>query len=166
MPLKFFSLAFLSFPALAQQAAQPDTTLQVLLNEVHALRIALEKSNQIGPRIQIALARMQFQEQRVRDAARQVEAARGEVINLQSTRTRLEDSIKTYENRQGQIVDPATKTAMEQAVTSVKAELERLTAQEPQLRAREAEANSALSSEQAKWNEINDVLVSMERVLK
>ncbi|MBI2680619.1 MAG: hypothetical protein HYX25_06380 [Candidatus Solibacter usitatus] len=67
--------------ALAQDAQQ--STLQ-----------ALERSNQLAPRIQIALARIQFQEERVRRATRRMETAHDEVANAQHRRDGLTEILR------------------------------------------------------------------------
>lgn len=148
----------------ASSSAQP-TTLEVLLNEVRALRLAIERTNQFGPKIQIALARMQFQEQRVRSLTQQVESANREVSSIQMKRGELADRIKLSETQPNSIADPASRKQMEYELAQAKAELERLNAVEQQFRSRESELNVLLQTEQAKWNEINDQLVSFEHAL-
>jgi hypothetical protein len=161
-------LACLASNAPAQDAASPaaqQPTLQLLLNEVRLLRAALERSNQLAPRIQIALARMQFQEERVRIATRRLEAAHDAVSNAQRRRAELADRIKNVESQANQTVDPNVRKDLEGLLASVKAELENVSAQEEQNRAREGESIAALQSEQARWNEVNEQLVSLERGL-
>ena len=147
-------------PAPAQQP-----TLQALLNEVRLLRAALERSNQLAPRIQIALARMQFQEERVRTATRRVETARDEVSNAQHRRAELADRVKNIESVAIQTVDPNARKGVEQEAASIKAEMERFAAIEEQYRVREGESLAELQTEQARWNEVNDQLTSLERGL-
>jgi DNA repair exonuclease SbcCD ATPase subunit len=150
--------------AVAQEPAQ-DATLQTLLKEVHALRIALEHSNQIGPKVQIALARMQLQEERVRNASRQLQDARDKIANVQNRLAEGADRIKQAEAQQAQTVDPNHRKQMDFELSTMKAELGQLGTFEQQLRAKEAEASSLVFSEQAKWNEVNDLLTSIERML-
>jgi hypothetical protein len=153
--------------AVAQQPADvsQEATIQALLREVHALRLALEQSNQIGPRIQIVLARIQLQEERVRNATRQLQAARDKVAEIQTKRTENADRIKQVETVQVQTVDPIARKQMDFDLIEMKAAIERLNILEQQYRAKEAEANSLLLSEQARWNEANDMLTSIERAL-
>ena len=159
----FAALLTSSF-ATAQAAAQ-DATLETLLKEVHALRIALERSNQIGPKVQIALARMQVQEERVRNASRQLQDARDKVRDVQNKLAQLADHIKQTETLQAQTADPNARKQMDLELLGGKAELGQLGTLEQQFRAQEAEANSLVLSEQAKWNEVNDLLTSIERML-
>jgi hypothetical protein len=152
----------------ANQAPAQDpqqSTLQALLNEVKLLRVALERSNQLAPRIQIALARMQFQEERVRSATRRVEAAHDELSNAQRRRSELAATLKALESRQSLALDANARKEVEDQMASIKAELERFVAIEEQNSTREGESLAALQSEQAKWNEVNDQLVSLDRGL-
>jgi septal ring factor EnvC (AmiA/AmiB activator) len=146
-------------------AVAQDATLQSLLKEVHALRIALERSNQIGPKVQIALARMQLQEERVRNANRQLQDARDKITNVQNRQAEVADHVKEAEARVAQTIDPNTRKQMDFDLSTMKAELGQMGTFEQQLRAKEAEASSLVMSEQAKWNEVNDLLTSIERML-
>lgn len=154
-----------SFAVAQEPAASQDSTIQALLKEVHALRIALERSNQIGPKIQIALARMQLQEERVRNATRQLQDARDKVADIQTKRTSGAERTKQLETQQAQTVDPSARKQMDLDLLEMKAWIDRMGLLEQQARAKEAEANSLLLSEQARWNEANDLLTSIERML-
>ena len=67
--------ATLSLPdALAQTSS--DGTIQALLAEVRQLRLALERSAVVAPRIQITLHRMQIQQNSVFRASRELENVR------------------------------------------------------------------------------------------
>ena len=50
--------------AASQSATAPADPMTTLLAEVHALRLAMEQSATVGPRIQVTLARLGIQEQR------------------------------------------------------------------------------------------------------
>lgn len=154
-----------SFAVAQEPAGSQDATIQALLKEVHALRITLERSNQIGPKIQIALARMQLQEERVRNATRQLQDARDRIADIEIKRAESADRIKQVEVQQAQIVDPNARKQVDFDLSSMKTELEHLGALEQQVRAKESEANSLLLGEQARWNEANDLLTSIERML-
>jgi hypothetical protein len=172
MPLALIrsSIAILvtSFIAVAQQQpadVSQAATIQALLKEVHALRVTMEQGNQIGPRIQIVLARIQLQEERVRNATRQLQDARDRAVDMQGKRTETADRIKQFEGQLMQTTDPNARKQIEFDLTEMKAAVERQSALEQQFRAKEAEANSLLLAEQGKWNEANDMLSSIERGL-
>jgi predicted nucleic acid-binding Zn-ribbon protein len=168
MPRAFMRSLFALFVtwslASAQDAPQP-ATLETLLKEVHALRIAMERSNQIAPKVQIALARMQVQEERVRNANRQLQDARNRIRDFENKQADISDRIKQTETQQAQAVDPNTRKQMDLEIQALKAELAQFSKLEQQAQAQEAEANSQLLNEQTKWNEVNDLLTGIERML-
>ena len=165
LPLLLVGASFTTSGQNPASSSTQQTTLDVLLNEVRALRLALERTNQLGPRIQIALARMQFQEERVRSIARQMETAHNDALNTQNKRSQLADAVKGLDDRVNQAADPMARKQIEYEIESMKAQMERLNLVEQQFRGRESELSVLLQNEQAKWNEINDQLVSFERAL-
>jgi hypothetical protein len=163
--LSVVALLLTSSFAIAQEAAGPQDTLQALLKEVRALRIALEHSNQISPKMQIALARMQFQEQRVREANRELHTVRERLSDIQNKLAETAERVRQTEAQQAQTTDPKVRKDVDDFLHAAKMEAGQLGTLEQQIRAKEAEANAVVLSEQAKWNEVNDLLVSMERML-
>src|SRR5260370_10901531 len=152
----FRSLVVVAFtiPFAAAQA-QPQTqedTLQTLLKEVHGLRVAMERSNQIAPKVQIALARMQLQEERVRNANRQLQDARDKIADVQLRIARTNDGVKQMETKQTQTVDPKERQQLDLEIAQFKAGVAQFAAEEQQFRTKEAEASSLLLSEQTQWN--------------
>ena len=69
--------------AQASQAAQGQDVLPALLVEVRGLRAAMEEMASAGPRVQLALGRLQLQEQRVNNLLRRLETARGSLAGAQ-----------------------------------------------------------------------------------
>src|SRR5882672_10807426 len=70
----------------APQAAQAPDPLTALLGEVHALRIAMEQSATVAPRVQLTLARLNIEEQRIAQLAAQLDQVRRELtaVSLES----------------------------------------------------------------------------------
>ena len=135
---RLFALLLTSSLAVAQESQE--TTLQTLLKEVHALRIAMEHSNQIAPKVQIALARMQVQEERVRNANRQLQDARNRLRDVENKQADISDRIKQTETQQAQTVDQNTRKQMDLEMQALKAELAQFSKLEQQSQAQEAEA--------------------------
>src|SRR5690348_11416741 len=77
-----------SSAALAQ-TPQSNDAMTALLNEVHALRIAIEQQATIAPRIQLAMARLNIEEQRMEQLNQQLNQVRreleGATRNVQQT---------------------------------------------------------------------------------
>ncbi len=146
-------------------AQTPNSTVEELLKEVRALRLAIERTNQIGPQVQIALARMQAQEERVRAANNRFQDARERLSSVQSRRADLGDNLKRLEAMQNETTDPGTRKEYEAKMTQSKIEMDMLGTQEQRLRGMESDAQIAASSEQARWNQADDQLRSLEKLL-
>ena len=67
----------------AQAPATPPEVLAALLVEVRGLRAAMEQMASAGPRVQLALGRLQLQEQRVNTLVRGLEEARSRLAQTQ-----------------------------------------------------------------------------------
>jgi gas vesicle protein len=96
---------------LAAQAARPQSneeTTRALLQEVHALRVAMERLATTGPRVQLAYGRLQIQEQRITNLTTQLDTVRdrirGDVVGsfkdeLSAQERDLEQQIATEQAR-------------------------------------------------------------------
>src|SRR5262245_50764521 len=77
------ALLFVAGPARAQTPAPAgDPTIQALLGEVRALRVAMEQMASAGPRIQLFTARLQLQETRVNNMIRRLDDVRDRLTGL------------------------------------------------------------------------------------
>ena len=65
--------------AAATQAGQAPEPLTALLAEVHALRLAMEQSATVAPRVQLTLARLNIEDQRIAQLASQLDQVRREL---------------------------------------------------------------------------------------
>src|SRR5437763_10887218 len=70
--------ALVNLGASRQTAPSPDP-MTALLSEVHALRVAMEQSATVAPRVQLTLARLNIEEQRISQLAAQLEQVRREL---------------------------------------------------------------------------------------
>lgn len=163
--VRLLAFSFTVSVAAAQQPASQDATLQALLKEVHELRMTLERSNLLGPRVQIALAKMQFEEERMRTANARLLDAHARVVDVQTKIAEGGGRIKDAETRQSQSVDPNERKSLGLEIDDLKRQMEQLGTLQQQYQAQEAEANSAVINEQARWNEANDLLTSIERLM-
>jgi len=159
---------FAAMATLAQDrpAAEPSSTaqtLQTLLGEVRQLRLALERSNLLGPRIQIAVSRIQLQQEQVARLNGQIESSRRNIADLQDKQSEVTDNGKRVETQLIEVQDLHERKALEFGLKQNKSTLERLKVLEQQERTREAELASALMNEQSRLVELNDRMASIER---
>jgi chromosome segregation ATPase len=157
-------LLCISFTALAQAPASDAQTLQTLLAEVHQLRIALERSTQIAPRIQIAVERIKMQQEQVARAARQLDDVRHESDHFRTEQMRLQQQIQAIDNRINETADPE-KQNLNNALSQLKGDSDLAEKQLQQAQIRETELASQLQSEQTKLADFNDRLNQIERAL-
>jgi chromosome segregation ATPase len=164
MKLASFLLCF-CFAARAQGPASDGQTLQTLLAEVHQLRMALGRSTQIAPRIQIAVERLKLQQEHVARVSRQLEDLRRELDHSRSEHPKMVQRLQAMENEVGQTTDPQKQKDMNFRVSEFKLETELAEKSLQQTQTREGELMSQLQSEQSKLTELNDRLDQMERAL-
>src|SRR5262245_28028448 len=165
---RLWLLGLFAATTLAQDrtAAEPSSivqTLQTLLSEVRQLRLALERSNLLGPRIQIAVSRIQLQQEQVARLNGRVENSRRNIVDLQDKQAEVTDHGKRVEAQLMEVQDPHERKALEFGLQQNKSTLERLKVLEQQERSREAELASALVNEQSRLVELNDRMASIER---
>jgi len=153
----------LSSLAFAQKPDSPDSqTMQALLSEVRQLRAAIERAMAIQPRIQITLERMQVGQRRIEQLSRPLEDVRRQIAD----RARSAGDQAAIESQLASEQDPNRRKQLEDMLKAIKAEAERRSVEDVQLRARESELLSALQAEQNKMNELSDRLDKMDQSLE
>jgi chromosome segregation ATPase len=151
--------------AAAPQAAQAPDPLAALLAEVHALRIAMEQSATVAPRVQLTLARLNIEEQRIAQLASQLDQVRRELSAASLESQKLSDQLPEMEKGIQTATDDKTRKSYEYEQVDVKRKLGAQSRLEEQLRARENEAAQVLSTEQSRWIDLNARLDELERLL-
>ena len=147
-----------------------------LLAEVRGLRTAIEQMTASSSRVQLALGRLQLQEQRLNvangrlaDIRNQLGAAQRRAADVQEQATNLESMV----SGQSEMPKPEGQSTAEQIrrqitvelqmaqrqVIATNAEVQRLTMQENALA-------GEVSSEEARWADLNRQLEDLERSLR
>jgi chromosome segregation ATPase len=170
--LRFFAVGLLSALPLALQAQtqSSDATIQALLAEVRQLRLALQQSAVVAPKIQVTLQRIQLQQDQVSRLSRQLEEVRGQIAHFSSEAANLSAEIKVVESRLLQEQDPTRRNALEAQLKDHTMRYERDVAQqklqEAQHQQLETELTGRLHTEQGKLDELNGKLDALERTLE
>jgi chromosome segregation ATPase len=152
-------------PAAQQPRSPANDTMNALLQEVHGLRLAMEHSAAIAPRIQLTLARLNIEEQRIAQLAAQFDRARQELTNASSGVARHADALEEAEKRLQATTDERARWKLESDIRELKAQVKAFTASEQAARTRENDAAQALTTEQNRWNDLNTRLDELERLL-
>jgi hypothetical protein len=149
----------------ASQTRPPRDPIAALLDEVHALRIAMEQSATVAPRVQLTLARLNIEEQRIAQLAVQLDQVRRELSGVLLESQKLSDQLPELERGLLSTSDDKARKSYEYEQTSIKQRLAAQSRLETQLRSRESEAAQALSTEQGRWTDLNARLDELERLL-
>jgi len=160
MRILLITVLFLFPSDMAAQAASSDSqTLQAILAELRQLRHDMQATSATTSRVQIALYRLERENEAVERAMRRVSDARSNVAKAETDKNN-----KLIEIQQGRYAtshsdDPNAQRGFEDVVLpSLKSQLELLQKQEQQMRAEEAEAEQQLRDEQVKLDGLNDAL--------
>ncbi len=146
--------------------SQPENVQAALLVEVRGLRAAMEQMASAAPRVQLALGRLQLQEQRVNTMLRRLEAVRdslataqGAVVEHQTQIARLEAALRTG------TAPPEVREQFTHQIAAHRDELARPLAEVQRLTAEEASLVSDIAGEQTRWSDFNQRLDELERAL-
>ena len=106
--MKLAFVFFLACLAAGAQTPPPSdaSVIQALLSEVHQLRLAIERSNTLSLRIQLAVERMRLQQQVVSRLSDQLEGARQDLDRMQAEATRAAEHVKGVESELDQTSEP------------------------------------------------------------
>jgi len=160
-----FGLGAALHGGLAAQSPQGQDILPALLVEVRGLRAVMEQMASAGPRVQLALGRLQLQEQRVNNLLRRLETVRGGLAGAQGEEEKvrqraadLEEASRTAESaddrRQAGLELPIVKGMAARAATDVQ-----------RLQVEESGIVQELASEQGRWSDINRQMEQLEGTL-
>jgi chromosome segregation ATPase len=152
--------------ATARQAAPPEDVLPALLVEVRGLRAAMEQMASAGPRVQLALGRVQLQEQRVNTLLRRIEDGRTHVADAQRAYEQTQQELRGIE---GAIREPrpdGPPLAELQEVQRVRQrDVARLAAEVQRLTGESAAMDADLATEQGRWIDLNQRMEALEQSL-
>ena len=147
----------------ARQARPDQEVLPALLTEVHSLRLAMEQLGTAGPRIQLAMGRLQLNEQRITTYVRRLD-------DIRDRRTALEQQLRANQAIYADLVTtvqqhgtPIPEIAEE--LKSRKADLDRGNATLLQLQTEEGQLVQQIAAERDRWTEINQRLDDLDRML-
>jgi chromosome segregation ATPase len=150
----------------AAQNAQGQDVLPALLVEVRGLRAAMEQMASSGPRVQLALGRLQLQEQRVNNLLRRLETTRGSLGGAQREEEQSRQQFAAMEEMlKNPLPEGAQRGQVEQDMGHIKQMSARLAAEVQRLQVEESDAVQELAVEQGRWTEINQRMEELERAL-
>jgi peptidoglycan hydrolase CwlO-like protein len=125
----------------------------------------MEQMASAGPRVQLALGRLQLQEQRVNTLVRRLEDVRASLAQAQRGLEGMTQRMGGLERMSREGPDPEIRRDAEAELKNLKTELTRATLEVQQLLTEEAAVSQDISNEQGRWTEFNQRLEELERAL-
>jgi predicted nucleic acid-binding Zn-ribbon protein len=125
----------------------------------------MEQMASAGPRVQLALGRLQLQEQRVNTLVRRLEDARTSMAQARTGLEELTGRLAENERLSRESPDPEIRHAVDAELKQLKTAVARGTLELQRLQGEEATLSQDLSAEQGRWSELNQRLEELERAL-
>ena len=148
-------------------APAQDGILPALLTEVRGLRAAMEQMAAAGPRVQLALGRLQLQEQRVNTLVRRLDETRAALSAARERVAQHEDQSKMFEaiTKEGSAEGRQAAEQIQHMFAGSKRQMEQANADLQRLTAEEAVLLADIATEQGRWAEINQRVEELEQAL-
>lgn len=159
------ALTLLARPASGQQPGGGELTT-ALLTEMRGLRVAIERLASSNARIQLAIGRLQIQEQRVTTLLRQHAEVRQRLADAERGQAMDEARLADMLDVVGTISEPGERLAFTQEIGVLKQTVSAGSATLQRMRADEVELAGLVSAEQGRWTSINRELDSLDQAVR
>jgi uncharacterized coiled-coil protein SlyX len=149
------------------QAAPPvqRDVLAELLVEVRGLRQAMERAATVGARIQLLVARVQLQEQRIAESSRRLVAVRDEMSKLDTQSAGVAMNVNMFEKSALSKMPAEEREQMEHMFQGWKNQVAAFDKRKQELANEEAMLLQQVSADQGRWSDVNAQLDDIERSL-
>ncbi|MGH9202048.1 MAG: hypothetical protein ACRD2A_12535, partial [Vicinamibacterales bacterium] len=137
------------------------STLDRLLAEVQGLRSEVTHASGASIRAQLLVARLQLQEQRITNIARQLADVQGGLDSSDNTKSSVMARMKQIDELRDRQTGEQQEQ-LERETENLTAMVERESKRSRELRAQERELENLLADEQARWSEFNGRLDELE----
>jgi len=147
-----------------------------VLAEVRGLRVAIEQMTSSASRVQLALGRLQLQEQRLSAANGRLAEIRVQLAGSQRRAAELQEQVTGLESMlsgQAELPKPDPNMTAEQVrrlltmeMQSAQREISKANADVQRLSNEESALTNDVSTEQARWSDLNQRLEELERSLR
>jgi chromosome segregation ATPase len=145
-------------------AANPDVMV-ALLTEVRGLRAAMEQMASAGPRVQLAMGRLQLQEQRLNTMLRRLDDLHERIAGAEGADAQHRADLARLEDAAQHASDPPERLAVAERVRELKTIVTRGAAEIQRLQSEETVLSGNVAAEQARWVDINQRLEELDRSL-
>jgi hypothetical protein len=166
MPKIVLAMMFWVASAFCQTPVKEPDALQVLLAEVHQLRLDIEGMTVASQRVQIALYQLQMQDGAVARTAQRLDTVRNKCSLAEENRQHTAADVQRLEGAMASGTVPAEAEAAKQRLAEFKGNLEAQAAEAQNCQAAEAEAATQLRGDQAKLVDLQDRIARLDKALE
>jgi hypothetical protein len=151
--------------ARAVAGSPQENVLPALLIEVRGLRTAIEQMASAGPRVQLALGRVQLQEQRVNSMIRRLESVRDAIAKTEKDTSAAETSLAGMEKIFKDGGAPPEGNPLTEMMAGLRKAVAAGGADALRLQSEEAALQQQITAEQGRWTELNQRMEALESAL-
>lgn len=138
---------------------------QVLVQEIRALRRAMQDFTVGNSRLQVTIERCRLQQSTVERLSDEYNSIQSQIDSNEDQIRQMEETVKHLERSLSAEADPLRRSEMEREHKSIATNIEQMKQRTQRLQERGVQANGLLQSERAKLNELRDSLDSLDRSL-
>ena len=154
---------------LAGQSATPQQdggqNATAIVEELRALRRAVEGILATNVRVQLLMGRLHLQEARIQSLIRQNAEIDSQIAAMTAERQALANQQRTMERASNELADPEEREFARQQHTALSERLKQLETRHASLLADQANVQQLVLTEQNRWGEFNQRLEELERML-
>jgi chromosome segregation ATPase len=156
-------LLFVIVPTLPAQTSPG--SMRELIDEVRALRTAVEQSVTLGTRAQMVVARIQLQEQRIADLSRRASALKADLKSADLEVSEYTNRLEAFEADISAMPSGEARQKTEEELARSRRRLEILERHRQSLTNDEATVMQQIATEQGRWTDATNELADLERLL-
>jgi len=149
------------------QTERGPATLDDVVSELRGLRADLRQTTRASTQMQMLMARLQLQEQRIAVLANQRNDVNGRLQAETRQRSETERQVQMFEEMRGKNEDVGVpRQELENMLKMFRQQFETHRDAERQLQAQESQLAGEIANEQSRWQDFNSRLDELERSLK
>ena len=165
--IALIAVVFVSAVAVSGRAQRQPASLDDVVTELRALRAELRQTTGGNTRMQLLIARLAAQEQRIGILVNQRANITPRLIEATRQRAELESQVKRLEDMNSRHIPSEVPPAdLEPMLENFRNTLAHFRDAERQLRVQDDQIGAEIASEQNRWADVNGRLEALERELK
>jgi len=138
---------------------------QAIVQELRALREAVEQVLATNVRVQLLMGRLQLQEARIQALVRQSAEIDSQIAGMAAERTALEQQRRMMDSVPNSTADPEEREFAKQHFAALTERLKQIDTRQASLLADQANVQQMVATEQGRWGDFNNRLEELERLL-